>query len=112
MIVASSLALGVLFAAGLYLMLSGNVQRVAIGFILLSNGVNLMVVTSAGLPAGARPPLLDTLGSAPTADPLAQAFVLTAIVIGFGTSAFLLAIGARTRRETGSDELAGRRSIH
>ncbi len=101
----ASLVVGVLFAAGVYLMLAGNLQRVAIGFILLSNGVNLLVLTASGLPEGALPPLLNDGGGGTFADPLAQAFILTAIVIGLGTAAFLLAMAARTHRENGSDEL-------
>jgi len=96
---------GILFAAAVYLLLSRNVQRVALGFILLSNGVNLLVLTAGGLPEGAAPPLLGTADVAAMADPLPQAFILTAIVIGLGTSAFLLALAARAHRETGSDEM-------
>jgi multicomponent Na+:H+ antiporter subunit C len=102
----SAFVVGVLFATAVYLMLSRNMQRVAIGFILLSNAVNLLVLSSTGIPAGAVPPLLGLTNDAPVADPLPQAFILTAIVIGLGTAAFLLALAARTHRETGSDELA------
>jgi multicomponent Na+:H+ antiporter subunit C len=102
----SSLAVFALFAAGAYLMLSSNLQRLILGFILLSNGANLLVLTAAGLPEGAAPPLLAGTQIRPLADPLAQAFLLTAIVIGLGLSGFLVAITARTRRETGSDDLS------
>lgn len=106
MIGAAALVVGVLFAVAVYQLLSRNVQRVAIGFLLLSNGVNLLVLAVAGLPARARAPLLgDAAGTAAYADPLPQAFILTAIVIGLGTAAFLLALAARTHQETGSDEL-------
>ena len=106
MIVFSVGVVGVLFSVAVYFLLSRNVQRVAFGFILLSNGVNLLVLTAGGLPAGAAPPLLGDADPATMADPLPQAFILTAIVIGLGTSAFLLALAARTHRETGSDEVA------
>ncbi|MEW5931249.1 MAG: NADH-quinone oxidoreductase subunit K [Gemmatimonadota bacterium] len=99
----SALVVGALFASGVYLMLSGNVQRLALGFILLSNGVNLLVLAAAGIRPGGAPPLLD--GEGPYVDPLPQAFVLTAIVIGLGTASYLLAMAARTHRETGSDDL-------
>ena len=103
----AALLVTVLFASGVYLMLSGNVQRIAIGFILLSNGVNLLVLAASGLPHGAVPPLLekDMPRAGAFADPLAQAFILTAIVIGLGTASFLLALAASTHRETDSDEL-------
>ncbi|WP_437553251.1 NADH-quinone oxidoreductase subunit K [Sorangium sp. So ce367] len=112
MIGAAAIAAGALLAAGLYLMLSRDVQLVAIGFFLLSNGVNLFVLTASGMPAGAAPPLIPEEDPAaalarPTADPLAQAFILTAIVIGFGMAAFLLAMAVDIHRRQGSDEPSG-----
>ncbi|WP_437590331.1 NADH-quinone oxidoreductase subunit K [Sorangium sp. So ce1000] len=112
MIGAAAIAAGVLLAVGLYLMLSRDVQLVAIGFFLLSNGVNLFVLTASGMAAGAAPPLIpeDDPAAAlarPAADPLAQAFILTAIVIGFGMAAFLLAMAADIHRSNGSDEPPG-----
>jgi multicomponent Na+:H+ antiporter subunit C len=66
------------------------------------------VLTASGMPAGATPPLIrdDSVAAlaGPTADPLAQAFILTAIVIGFGMAAFLLAMAVDLHRETRSDE--------
>jgi multicomponent Na+:H+ antiporter subunit C len=105
MIGLSALVVGVLVASAVYMMLSRNVQRVAIGFILLSNGVNLLVLAASGMVSGAVPPLLGRVDGAPPADPLPQAFILTAIVIGLGTAAFLLALSARTHQATGSDEI-------
>ncbi|HEV2129917.1 MAG TPA: sodium:proton antiporter [Longimicrobiaceae bacterium] len=106
MIGLAALVVGTLFAAGIYLLLSRNTQRVAIGFIILGNGVNLLVLSSAGIPEGAVPPLVHGyLGSEPHADPLPQAFILTAIVIGLGTAAFLLAMAAKAHAEMGTDEL-------
>jgi multicomponent Na+:H+ antiporter subunit C len=105
MIGLSAIVVGVLFASALYLLMSGNMQRVAIGFIILSNGVNLLVLTASGLPHRAIPPLLGAEVEGTYADPLPQAFILTAIVIGLGTAAFLLAMAARTHRELGTDHL-------
>jgi multicomponent Na+:H+ antiporter subunit C len=106
MIGLSSLVVGVLFASAMYLLLSRNEQRVAIGFIVLSNAVNLLVLTATGIVEGAVPPLIGYgEPGAPQADPLPQAFILTAIVIGLGTAAFALAMAARTHRELGTDEL-------
>jgi multicomponent Na+:H+ antiporter subunit C len=85
----SAIVVGVLFASSLYLLLSRNVQRVAIGFIVLSNGVNLLVLTAAGVPDRAIPPLIGGATEGTFADPLPQAFILTAIVIGLGTAAFI-----------------------
>ena len=108
MIGVAAIAAGALFAGGIYLMLSWDVQLVLMGFLLLSNGVNLFVLTASGMPAGAAPPLIQDDAvhalARPAADPLAQAFILTAIVIGVGMAAFLLAIAVRLHRETGPDE--------
>jgi multicomponent Na+:H+ antiporter subunit C len=104
MIGLSSLVVGVLFAVAIYLLLSRNVQRVALGLIVMGNGVNLLVLTASGLPEGAIPPLLDGTEGA-HADPLPQAFILTAIVIGLGTAALALGMVARTHRELGTDQL-------
>jgi multicomponent Na+:H+ antiporter subunit C len=105
MIALSSLVVGVLFASAVYMLLSRNTQLLAIGFILLSNAVNLMVLTASGLPQRAVPPLLSDDAGGVYADPLPQAFILTAIVIGLGTASFLLALAARAQREMGTDEL-------
>lgn len=92
MIGPASLGAFTLFAVGVYLMLSPSLQQVVIGFVLLSNGVNILVLTSAGLPEGAAPPIVGGAPAGPVADPLAHAFLLTAIVIGLGMTAFLLAL--------------------
>lgn len=105
MSLAAPVAIAVLFATATYLLLSPNVQRIAIGFLLLSNGVNLLVLTAGGLPVGASPPIITENPAGPYADPLPQAFVLTAIVISLGTSAWVLAMALGLHRSTGSDEL-------
>lgn len=108
MIALAAILGGVLFACGLYLLLARNLQRMVIGFLLLSNGVNLLVLTSAGLPARAAPPLLGERSSPnPFADPLAQAFILTAIVIGLGMAAFLVALSTRLHDASGRDDVEG-----
>jgi multicomponent Na+:H+ antiporter subunit C len=88
-----ALLAGVLVASGVYLLLERSLLRFVFGFMLLSNGVNL-VILGAGRVVGRMPPLT---GYAPTpppdaANPLPQALVLTAIVIGFGLAAFTLAL--------------------
>jgi multicomponent Na+:H+ antiporter subunit C len=105
MIALSAIVVAVLFAASIYLMLSRNTQRVVIGFIILSNAVNLLVLAASGVPENAVPPLTDSAMTGPYMDPLPQAFILTAIVIGLGTAAFLLAMAARAHQEMGTDEL-------
>ena len=93
-----------LFGIGTYLVLQRVLSRVIIGLGLISHGANLLTMLSGGSPG--EPPLL-TSGSAQVnvADPLPQAMVLTAIVISFGVTAFLLALDLRSWRLTGTDEV-------
>ncbi len=83
-----AIAIGALTAAGIYRLLAGSRLDLLAGILLLSQAANLIVFASGGLLHGAAPLLHDATG--PLADPLPQALVLTAIVIGFGILAFLL----------------------
>lgn len=95
-----ALATGTLVAAGVYLLLRGRTYPVILGIMLLGYGVNLFLVAMGRIGAGA-PPILQE-GVSTYVDPLPQALVLTAIVIGFGMAAFVivLAIAAGIRAET------------
>lgn len=98
---------GGLYAAGLYLMLRRNLVRLVIGLGLLTNAANLLIFTVAGLNRG-RPPLIPAGASAPAppyADPLPQAMILTAIVIGFGLLAFAVVLAYRAYETVGTDDL-------
>jgi multicomponent Na+:H+ antiporter subunit C len=88
--------IGGLYAAGIYLMLDRSLTRVVLGFLLVGNATNLLVL-SAGGPAG-RAPIVGTAAPEEMSDPLPQALVLTAIVITFGISAFFLAVIHRSWR--------------
>jgi len=94
-----------LFGTGTYLILQRLLSRVIIGLGLISNGVNLLIMLSAGAP-GQAPILSEGVDPATVSDPIPQAMVLTAIVITFGVTAFLLALALRSWRLTGSDEVA------
>lgn len=98
------LAMGFLFACGIYLMLERSLTRVLLGFILLGNGVNLLIILTAGRGA---PPLTDgeNLSTEGMSDPLPQALILTAIVITFAVTAFLLAMIYRSWRLVRADSL-------
>ena len=84
-----ALSAGLLVAGAVYLMLRRDMLRIAVGFMLLSHGANLILVASGGTAwrAEAFGSFTDTSG---VADPLPQAFVLTAIVISFSMSIFML----------------------
>ncbi|TYP87104.1 Na(+)/H(+) antiporter subunit C [Blastococcus xanthinilyticus] len=85
-----------LYAAGVYLLLDRSLTRVLLGFLLLGNATNVLVLSASG-PAG-EAPLVGHAGSGEMSDPLPQALILTAIVITFGVSAFLLAVIHRSWR--------------
>ena len=102
-----ALACGVLYAAGIYLILRRRLAQLIIGIGLLSNGTNLLIFTAGGL-TRARPPVVpddaQTLVE-PYADPVPQALVLTAIVIGFGLLAFSLVLAHRVHATVGTDDV-------
>jgi multicomponent Na+:H+ antiporter subunit C len=95
-----ALVVGVLFAAGVYLLLDGNLVRAVFGLVLMSNAANLLFFTAGRVMRG-TPPLVPAGMEAPAgvvANPLAQALVLTAIVIGFGLVSFALVLVYRYHR--------------
>ncbi len=83
--------MAVLFASGVYAMLERSLTRVLIGFLLLGNAANLLLLIVMGFP-GTAPFFSEGADSAGFSDPLPQALMLTAIVITFAVSAFLLAL--------------------
>jgi len=93
---------GVLFAAGVTLLLERSLTRVLMGVIMLGNGVNLLIL--AGGRAGG-PPIVGTTPQDRMSDPLPQAMILTAIVITLGMTAFLLALAYRSWLLVGHDEV-------
>ena len=95
--------IGLLVAAGVFLMLSRTIIRVVLGLAFVAYGVNLAILTVSGL-RQESPPLLTLKG--PYVDPLPQALVLTAIVIGFGTTALLLTVALRAYQVAGHDDVA------
>jgi multicomponent Na+:H+ antiporter subunit C len=102
-----AIASGVLYATGIYLMLRRRLAQLIIGLGLISNGTNLVIFMAGGL-TRARPPVVPegaTQLVAPYADPVPQALVLTAIVIGFGLLAFALVLAHRVHETLGTDDI-------
>jgi multicomponent Na+:H+ antiporter subunit C len=91
----------VLFAAGTYLVLQRQLSRIVIGVGLLGHGANVLLVLSGG--SGGGPVFVGDAG--PFSDPLPQALALTAIVITFGVTGFLLALAYRSWQITRDDEV-------
>lgn len=102
---ALALVTGIVVACGVYLLLQRRLLSVILGLGLLATGANLVVFAAGGLRA--VPAFIDAAGTpaAGHADPLPQALVLTAIVIGFAMMAFALALALRAYRQLGDDDL-------
>ncbi len=98
------IAVGVLFACGVTLLLERTLTRVILGLALLSHGANLVLLASGGS-SGLAPLVGAFSGGDEVADPLPQALILTAIVITFGVTAFLLALAYRSWLLTEDDEV-------
>jgi len=95
--------IGIFISIGTYLLLSGQMLRMILGLSLLSHAMNLLVLALGGLKNGAAP-LLTEKGKTFT-DAVPQALILTAIVINFAVTAFLLVLSYRTYRRFQTDDL-------
>jgi multicomponent Na+:H+ antiporter subunit C len=94
------------FMASIYLLLSKHVIRMLLGIALIGNGVNLLIFT-AGRLTHEVPPIIVEAGpipALPTANPLPQALILTAIVISFSFFAFLLVLSYRAYQDLKTDD--------
>ena len=104
-----ALAIGVLTGSGVWLLLRPRTFQVIVGLSLLSYAVNLFIFGMGRLLIGGAP-IIETLSKAdPTLydDPVPQALVLTAIVIGFATTALFLVVLLASRGLTGNDHVDG-----
>ncbi len=98
-----ALVVGALYAVGFYLLLQRSLMRVLFGIVVLGHGANLLLQLAGGPPA--RPAIVGTTPPEAMADPLPQALALTAIVITFALTTFLLALGYRSWVLLGHDEV-------
>ncbi len=100
-----ALVIGVLTATGVYLTLRMRTFPVVMGLTLLAYGVNVFLFAMGRLTIG-YPAVIDPAAQA-YSDPLPQALVLTAIVIAFGMTAFLIVLALKARGELGNDHVDG-----
>lgn len=104
MLVLVAIVIGVLTATGVYLLFRRSIVQLIIGLALLGHATNLFLFSMGGLRRGVAP----IIGSGPASemvDPVPQALILTAIVIGFAIQAFVLVLSYRANEETGTDDL-------
>jgi len=99
--------IGFVTACGVYLLLRGRTFPVVLGLTLVSYAVNVFIFVMGRLWVNA-PAIVGEAGATRMADPLPQALVLTAIVIGFATTGFVIELALRSRHESGSDHVDGR----
>ncbi len=107
-----AVVVGLMYTAGVYLMLRRNAVRLVFGLVLLGHAANLLIFTAGGLVRG-RPPIIEVgAATAPpgVADPVPQALVLTAIVIGFAVVSFAAVLVHRVVDRTGTDDVDAMRS--
>jgi multicomponent K+:H+ antiporter subunit C len=104
-------AIGILAGSGVWLLLRPRTFQVLLGLTLLSYATNLFIFGMGRLAQG-KPPIIDAASGAVVpalyADPVPQALVLTAIVIGFATTALFLVVLLAQRGLTGTDHVDGR----
>lgn len=102
-----ALIVGALYAAGVYMILRRSLVKLIIGLGLLGHASNMLIFSIGDLVRN-QPPLIPdgaTLPPIPFADPLPQALILTAIVIGFGAQAFAIVLVRRVYQRIGTDDL-------
>lgn len=107
MIIILAFVIGGLYAAAVYMMLRRSLVKLIFGLILLGHASNLLIFT-AGRLVRSRPPIVPENALVPVepfADPVPQALILTAIVIGFGVQAFAIVLLKRAYQVVGTDDL-------
>ncbi len=101
-----AISVGVMTSCGVFLVLRSSTFTVVVGLTLLSYAVNVFLLSMGRLKVGA-PAIIDPAAEQ-YADPLPQALVLTAIVIAFGMTAFVIVLALKARGELGNDHVDGR----
>lgn len=100
----AAVLVAVLFGAGVFLCLSRRMLRMLFGFLMISNAANIVLIAISGDPTGKRAAVVGAeAGSGPApVDPLPQALILTAIVIGFAVAAYLTVLVYRLYTDRGT----------
>lgn len=104
-----AIIIGLLTTCGIYLSLRGRTFPVVLGMTFLSYAVNLFLLVMGRLTIG-KPPIISS-NTADYADPLPQALVLTAIVISFAMTAFVVILSLKAYQELGNDHVDGKHKL-
>jgi multicomponent K+:H+ antiporter subunit C len=102
-----AVAVGVLVASGIYLMLRGRTFPVILGLALFAYAVNLFLFSMGRLTLEGAPIIRKGMETADYTDPVPQALVLTAIVIGFAMTAFVMVLAIASYSELETDHVDG-----
>ena len=100
----TAIIVGILFGCGTYLLLKRTLFWVIVGLALYSHGANLLLM-QVGLLQGEGPILKSGIKAAAYTDPLPQALILTAIVIGFAATAFVLVLAYKIQQNLATTDL-------
>ncbi len=102
-----AIVVGILYAAGIYMMLRRSLVKLIIGLILLGNGANMLIFLLGRITKGSPPiiPAESKVFLEAYADPIPQALILTAIVISFGLQAFAIVLMKRVYQVVGTDDI-------
>ncbi|MBK7895786.1 MAG: Na+/H+ antiporter subunit C [Candidatus Promineifilaceae bacterium] len=100
-----ALIVGTLYAAGVYMIRRRSLVKLIIGLGLLGHASNMLIFSMGNLVRGNPPLLHEGIDLASLADPLPQALILTAIVIGFGAQAFAIVLIRRVYQRVGTDDM-------
>ncbi len=92
MVLETAILVGLLFAVATYLILEGSFVRILFGVVILSNAANLFVLAMSGSPDDKESPIAIGVAAGTMVDPVPQALILTAIVIGFGVTAYFVTL--------------------
>lgn len=99
----AAVLIAVLFGSGIFLCLSRRMLGMLFGFLMISNAANLVLIAISGDPTGKRAAVIsDAADARPPVDPLPQALILTAIVIGFAVAAYLTVLIYRLYMDRGT----------
>ncbi len=107
MVLILAIVIGVLYTAGVYMLLRRSIVKLIFGLIFFSHATNLLVFLAGGL-TKVKPPFIaegELVAATGSADPLPQALLLTALVIGFGITAYALVLIYQFYKTTGTDDL-------
>lgn len=102
-----SITIGILYASGIYMIMSRSFVKLIFGIILLGNGVNLLIFLLGRIAKG-KPPIVPETAAVITdvfSDPVPQALILTAIVISFGLQSFAIILVKRMHKDFGTDDI-------